>query len=414
MADKLLGKKVKVTLDDVKHLIVAEVLKGINSKRTGKVLQALTLYFEGTMGIGKSQAVQQAVKLLSAITGEDFGLIDIRLAGMTGSDIQGIPVPVDMNGEKFLKWLKDTLLPGIAKDCPKYGILFLDELNQVEDNSVKSLLYQLILDRKINDYTVPEGWFIFAAGNREEDGGVYNRLPAPVRDRMMIVEVELNPQQWLDYYARPFYVHNSVISFIENNESYLHTYDPEKENDGDEECENYVFATPRSWVMVSDELYAFEDTSNINTYVTYDNYGQLISERTLEFQICGLLGEALGKKFFQFYLQTRDCNIEEICSINWRGGNPSKNISLTPEQLVYLTTVAQYPTEANLERSMRIVLYVASRGSTTTGVNLVLNSYTEDQLKRLYDFCIENGCANILTTMENCSAKFKEIRASQM
>ena len=411
---KILGKKEHTTLEGVKRLIVGEILKAEFSKqRPGKPYEALALYFEGTMGMGKSQSVQQAREDLSNILGEEFGLIDIRLAGMTGSDIQGIPVPITQDGETFLKWLKDTLLPGIAKTCKKKGILFLDELNQVEDNSVKSLLYQLILDKKINDYVMPEGWYIVAAGNREEDGGVYNRLPAPVRDRMMIVEVDLSRDEWLDLYARPFGVHLSVVSFIESNDAgYLHTYDPEKEMDGDEECENYVFATPRSWVMVSDQVYAFEDPQ-INIRIGYGNYGFLTTEEDLRVKFGALLGKDMGNKFYNFYIQTRDCNVQEIYSINWDSGYPSKNIQLSPEQLVYLSTLASYPTDENVDKAIKIILYLISQGAPSTSITLALKSFTEHQVKALNDFCILNHCQSYITQLDELSVKFRNIRAAQ-
>ena len=53
----------------------------------------------------------------------------------------------------------------------KEGILFLDELNTAAP-MVQASAYQLILDRKIGEYTLPDGWAIVAAGNRESDKGV--------------------------------------------------------------------------------------------------------------------------------------------------------------------------------------------------------------------------------------------------
>ena len=38
---------------------------------------------------------------------------------------------------------------------------------------VQASAYQLILDRKIGEYTLPDGWAIVAAGNRESDRGVF-------------------------------------------------------------------------------------------------------------------------------------------------------------------------------------------------------------------------------------------------
>jgi MoxR-like ATPase len=45
-------------------------------------------------------------------------------------------------------------------------ILFLDEITSAPP-TVSAAAYQLILDRRLGDYVVPEGWVIFAAGNRQ-------------------------------------------------------------------------------------------------------------------------------------------------------------------------------------------------------------------------------------------------------
>jgi MoxR-like ATPase len=49
--------------------------------------------------------------------------------------------------------------------------------------TVSAAAYQLILDRRLGDYVVPEGWVIFAAGNRQGDRGVTYSMPAPLANR---------------------------------------------------------------------------------------------------------------------------------------------------------------------------------------------------------------------------------------
>ena len=38
--------------------------------------------------------------------------------------------------------------------------------------TVSAAAYQLILDRRLGEYAIPDGWAIFAAGNRQGDRGV--------------------------------------------------------------------------------------------------------------------------------------------------------------------------------------------------------------------------------------------------
>jgi hypothetical protein len=58
------------------------------------------------------------------------------------------------------------------------GILFLDEITSAPP-AVSAAAYQLILDRRLGEYRVPDRWAIFAAGNRQGDRGVTYSMPAP-------------------------------------------------------------------------------------------------------------------------------------------------------------------------------------------------------------------------------------------
>lgn len=64
-------------------------------------------------------------------------------------------------------WCPPSFLP---KKSDKPGILFLDEINAAPP-LVQAALYQLILDRRVGEYELPEGWRIIAAGNRPRGQG---------------------------------------------------------------------------------------------------------------------------------------------------------------------------------------------------------------------------------------------------
>jgi MoxR-like ATPase len=59
------------------------------------------------------------------------------------------------------------------------GILFLDEITSVPP-SVSAAAYQLILDRRLGAYTIPDGWAIFAAGNRQGESTWTTGWPGPM------------------------------------------------------------------------------------------------------------------------------------------------------------------------------------------------------------------------------------------
>ena len=111
----------------------------------------------GPPGVGKSQMVAQVADK------NNVEVIDIRLSQMEPSDLRGIPFRE--NGS--VEWAVPAMLPNEERHG-KSGILFLDEITSAAP-SVSAAAYQLILDRRLGQYTVPDGWAIFAAGNRQGD-----------------------------------------------------------------------------------------------------------------------------------------------------------------------------------------------------------------------------------------------------
>ena len=144
----------------------------------------------GAPGVGKSQIVHQV--------GVDLGIpiIDVRLSQMEPSDLRGIPF---RQGDK-VEWAVPSLLPDEDAHGDT-GILFLDEINAAAP-SVSAAAYQLILDRRLGSYQVPEGWAIFAAGNRQGDRGVTYAMPAPLANRFSHYEVDVNVDDWVAWANR--------------------------------------------------------------------------------------------------------------------------------------------------------------------------------------------------------------------
>ena len=121
----------------------------------GKVVEhniQSSLMIWGAPGIGKSSVVEAVAKE------KGIELIDLRISQLAPTDLRGIPVPKD---DKAC-WYPPEFLPTSGK-----GILFLDEINMAPP-AVQGIAQQLILDRKVGSYKVPDGWFIWRAGNRKE------------------------------------------------------------------------------------------------------------------------------------------------------------------------------------------------------------------------------------------------------
>lgn len=189
---------------------------------------AVPLMIWGAPGIGKSDLVREA----AAVQG--FALIDLRLSQLEPTDLRGIPL--HDNGK--VRWIPPDELPNEARDGP-HGVLFLDEINAAPP-PVAASAYQLILDRRLGTYRLPDGWSIVAAGNRLDDRGITYVMPAPLANRFMHVQLEADAENWLAWAAR-----NGIApvlrDFVADQPQWLARFVPESEVK--------AFPSPRSWVF---------------------------------------------------------------------------------------------------------------------------------------------------------------------
>lgn len=192
------------------------------------IASKIPTFLWGPPGIGKSSIIKQIAK--------DTGIecIDLRLSLMDPTDLKGIPF-YDKEAHQAL-WAPPSFLPRDGE-----GILFLDELNSAAP-AVQASAYQLILDRQVGEYRLPDGWAIVAAGNREGDRGVVYRLPSPLANRFVHVEMEVNVEDWRMWAMRSC-IDPRIIAYITFKNEALFTFDPLKNERS--------FATPRSWEAVN-------------------------------------------------------------------------------------------------------------------------------------------------------------------
>jgi len=192
----------------------------------------------GPPGVGKSQMVAQVGQR------HEVPVIDVRLSQMEPSDLRGIPFRV----EDRVEWAIPAMLPDAQRHGPE-GILFLDEITSAAP-SVSAAAYQLILDRRLGEYHVPQGWAIFAAGNRQGDRGVTYTMPAPLANRFAHFEVESHLDDWVSW-AYQHGIDERLIAFLRFRPDLLFDFDP---------AHNPVaFPSPRSWEFAHRALQKFGD-----------------------------------------------------------------------------------------------------------------------------------------------------------
>lgn len=191
----------------------------------------------GPPGIGKSSIVAQVAER------SKMKFIDVRLSQLAPTDLRGLPVAVPpREGEDSgtSTWYPPEFLPRGGE-----GILFLDELNMAPP-AMQGVAQQLILDRQVGSYRVPDGWFIWSAGNRREDRASVFEMPAPLANRFLHLSVGADFDSFKAY-ALQNGLHEQVLAFLAFRPTLLHKLNPREPS----------WPSPRSWEMAS-RLHAAE------------------------------------------------------------------------------------------------------------------------------------------------------------
>jgi hypothetical protein len=130
------------------------------------------------------------------------------------------------------RWFPPEFLPTGGK-----GILFLDEINMAPP-AMQGIAQQLILDRQVGSYRVPEGWFIWAAGNRKSDRAAVFEMPSALANRFIHLDLAPDFDSFKAWGLRCG-LNEQVLAFLAFRPSLLHQIDAQRP----------AWPSPRSWVM---------------------------------------------------------------------------------------------------------------------------------------------------------------------
>lgn len=281
----------------------------------------IPLIMWGAPGIGKSSIIQQIADELGS------NMIDLRLAQLDPTDLRGIPMP---NRETMrADWFLPAFWPQVAEkdgfrevktatgktsskkvkyqagDCPLGpGILFLDEIEKAPV-SVKNAALQLVLDRRIGDYKLPNDWAMVCAANREEDGCFSQPLGNALANRMTHLEVEADVDTWAAW-ARKNDVLDDIIGYLHYNPTLLY------KTTGD-----HAFPTPRSWVAGSTLMKLADNTKESKEL------------------LASCVGGAAAQEFVVWQTVYKNVDPEAILQ-----GNMPKNFSSEEQGTKYAITMA--------------------------------------------------------------------------
>src|ERR671937_102402 len=154
------------------------------------------VFIWGQPGIGKSALVQRFADMV--------GIPCVSLLGsqLAPEDIIGVPQVAD----------------GVSRFCPPANIarrepycLFLDELNACT-HEVQKAFYSLIHERRVGEYTLPEGSVVIGAGNRAQDSAIVKPMSSALLNRMVHVHLAVSHRDWLEW-AHQNAIHPLVVEY---------------------------------------------------------------------------------------------------------------------------------------------------------------------------------------------------------
>ena len=307
------------------------------------------VFMWGKSGIGKSAMVHQHA------AAHKLELRDVRMSQLDSIDLRGFPVP--NTKDRTMEWLAPSFLP-TKKDKP--GILFLDEMNGAMP-AVLAPSYQLILDGRIGDYVFPDHWSIIAAGNGIGDRGITHQMPAPLNNRFIHLDMDVDTDDWHKH-AMDSGIDMRVRAYLRLKPGNLHVFDTA--------VNPRSFPTPRSWYFVDQVL-------------------KLKRPAGVEFELIkGTIGEGAAGEFIGF---CRDiANMPDIDSILL---DPAKAELPKTQSVMHAVTTALIDkvTPAVMDRVMKYV----NRLQREIQVVFVRGAQNKDKrvtsTKSYMDWCVSNA-----------------------
>ena len=184
----------------------------------------------GGPGCGKSQVANQTANRLG------YEYLDVRGPLLDPVDLRGIPWRDD---DGRTRWAPPAFLPPTCSTA-----LYLVNLEELASTvpMVQVALFQLCLERRIGEYELPPGASVIASGNREQDRSIVHRMPAPLANRFVHLEIRVHPDDWCAWAASNG-IAPQVLFFIQMRPELLYDFQSDSADN--------AFPTPRSWEFVS-------------------------------------------------------------------------------------------------------------------------------------------------------------------
>lgn len=209
------------------------------------VLAGKVTYLEGAPGIGKSSLPAEAARAngwdcLILPPAPTIEPVDLRgaMKVITPDDAKNFNLDENFIGTTLA--FPPDFLPRVAK---KTTLVVIDDVPTALP-AVQAALFQLLLDRRLGNYIVPENVHFVLTGNRLEDRAGAGRTLTALDSRVNRIQQDVSLEDWIDW-ANKTSIQPELIAFHRFHKGeFLHKFDPTKK----------VNPLPRTWAALSRSL----------------------------------------------------------------------------------------------------------------------------------------------------------------
>ena len=247
-------------------------IKGLKKVLPFLMKHQITPFIWGSQGVGKTETVETYCK--------EAGLecVVLHLASQEVGDLIGLLAKDEESGESY--HMRPEWFPTKGR-----GIVFCDEANRAPTEVIQSMYSFMTPKRNIHTHVLPEGWFVVAAGNyNNERFQVTDTSDAAWMSRFCHLDFAPSVEEWLMYAENKGL--DDLAGFIRNHPSMLEL---SEKNAGRLDM-SFIVPDRRAWERGVGKL-DFEE--GIDEGLRYELYK-------------GLVGEAAAAAFVSYKMKAQE------------------------------------------------------------------------------------------------------------